>query len=132
MRLWKWSAAPLLALLSVAPSYAQWPRHYWGPPNGRWYNQYQPGQSVGTVWAYTLSLYGTPSQGSWRDLGNSQWVESNPAGQWNYVEIDRGPNFVDLLDQSRNLVVRLTPTRQYQRSVNDPNWAPNYSGRWVQ
>ena len=158
MSLWKWTAAPLLALLSVAPSYAQWPRHSWGPPNRyppysqRWYNpqqwnnQYQqpppvpqwntpyqqPDQSVGTVWAYTLSLYGTPSQGSWRDLGNGQWVETNPTGQWNYVEVGRGPNFVDLLDQNRNLVVRLTPTQQYQRSVNDPNWTPNYSGRWVQ
>jgi hypothetical protein len=156
MNLWKWAAAPLLALLSVAPSYAQWPRHSWGPqyrnpPYGRWYNppqwnnQYQPppppqwnnpyqqpGQGVGTVWVYSLSVYGTPSQGSWRDLGNGQWVETNPTGQWNYVEVGRGPNFVDLLDQNRNLVVRLTPTQQYQRSVNDPNWTPNYSGRWVQ
>jgi len=53
MSLWKWTAAATLALLSAAPSYAQWPRHYWGqnnyrPYSNRWYNpqpwnnRYQP------------------------------------------------------------------------------------------
>ena len=159
MSLWKWTVAVVLALLSAAPSYAQWPRHYWGPQNryapysNRWYNPYpqnnqyqpppppvpqlnnpyqQPGQGVGTVWAYTLSVYGTPSQGSWRDLGNGQWVETNPTGQWYYVETGRGPNFVDLFDQDRNTAVRLTPNQEFSRSGNDPNWTPGYTGRWAQ
>lgn len=153
MNLWKWTAAAVLALLSAAPSYADWPRHYWGPNYhnhwGRYYqqpwnNQYQPppppvpsyrppyqppapASAIGTVW-----VYGSQNEGSWRDLGNGQWVETNPTGQWYYVETGRGPNFIDLLDQNRGIAVRITPTQEYSRSVNDPNWAPGYAGRWVQ
>jgi hypothetical protein len=107
----------------------------WQPGyTGQWENNSypQPGQGVGTVWAYSLPVNGTPSQGSWRDLGNGQWVEANPTGQWNYVETGRGPDYVDLLDQNRNIAVRITPTQEYSRSVNDPNWAPGYQGQWVQ
>jgi hypothetical protein len=150
MSLWKWTAAALLALLTAVPSYAQWPRHYWGPErhrdHGRWYNpqrwnnQYQPPPPP--QWGYqpptaayagrSVWVYGSQNEGSWRDLGNGQWVETNPTGQWYYVETARGTDFIDLLDQNRHIAVRLTPNQEYSRSVNDPNWAPGYAGRWVQ
>jgi hypothetical protein len=150
MSLWKWTAAALLALLSIAPSYAQWPRHYWGPqnrypPHGRWYNpqpwnnQYQPpppppqwnnqppGYDGRTVW-----VYGSQNEGSWRDLGNGQWVETNPTGQFYYVETGRSRDYIDMLDQNRHIAVRLSATTQYARPENDPTWMPGYTGRWVQ
>jgi hypothetical protein len=142
MNLWKWTAAAVLALLTAVPSYAQWPRHYWGPPNqyrsypNRWYNpqpwnsQYQPPAAAydgRTVW-----VYGGQNEGSWRDLGNGQWVETNPTGQWYYIETARGRDFIDMLDQNRHIAVRLTNGQEYSRAETDPNWAPGYAGRWVQ
>jgi hypothetical protein len=150
MNLWKWTAAAVLALLTAVPSYAQWPRHTWGPErhpeHGRWYNphpwnnQYQPppppvpayqppapASGIGTVW-----VYGSQNEGSFQNQGNGQWVEANPTGQWYYVETARGVGFVDMLDQNRHIAVRLASGQMYSRAESDPNWAPGYSGRWVQ
>jgi hypothetical protein len=158
MSLWKWAAAAVLALLSAAPSYAQWPRHYWGPPNysppysGRWYNpqpynQYQPPPPP--VPSYQPSyqpppppapsqgpgsvwVYGSRNEGSFQALGNGQWVEQNPGGTFYYTEIGRGNQFVDLFDQNRRIYVRLQPGQMYSRAESQPNWDAGYSGRWVQ
>jgi hypothetical protein len=153
MTLWKWTAAAVLALLTAVPSYADWPRHHWGPEqhpeHGRWYNpprwnnQYQPPPppqwnypNPPPVAAYdgrSVWVYGSQNEGSWRALGNGQWVETNPTGQWYYVETARGRDFIDLLDQNRHIAVRLTNGQMYSRAEVDPNWgAPGYSGRWVQ
>ncbi len=155
MSLWKWTAAAVLALLSAAPSYAQWPRHYWGPNNyrpysNRWYNpypqnnQYQPpppppvpsyqpppppgpGQGTGTVW-----VYGSRNDGSFQDMGNGQWVETNPSAQFYYTEVGRGNGFVDLYDPNRQIYVRIQGTQLYSRSASQPNWDVGYSGHWAQ
>jgi hypothetical protein len=156
MNLWKWTAAAVLGLLTAVPSYAQWPRHHWGPPNynppysGRWYNpqppnQYQPppppvppyqpsyqpppppAQGTGSVW-----VYGSRNEGSFQALGNGQWVEQNPGGTFYYTEIGRGNGFVDLFDQNRRIYVRLTSGQMYSRAEPQPNWDAGYSGHWAQ
>ena len=152
MNLWKWTAAAVLALLTAVPSYAQWPRHHWGPPNhyphsGRWYNpqpwtnQYQPPpppvpsyqppppppQSTGSVW-----VYGSRNEGTFQATGNGQWVEANPNGAYYYVEVSRGPGFVEMFDQNRGIYVRLYSGQLYSRSASEPNWNAGYSGHWAQ
>jgi len=161
MNLWKWTAAAVLALLSAAPLYADWPRHSWGPNHhdnwGRWYyqqqqnNQYQP--PLPPVPSYqppyqpgyqpppppppsqgpgSVWVYGSRNEGSFRATGNGQWVEQNPGGTFYYTEIGRGNNFVDLFDQNRRIYVRLQPGQMYSRAESQPNWDAGYSGNWAQ
>ena len=149
MNLWRWTAAAALALLSAAPSYAQWPRHSWGPPSpnpppGGWYtpppwnSQVQPPpppppfqpppppQNTGSVW-----VYGSRNEGSFQAIGNGQWVESNPGGQFFYTETRRGRRFVEMYDRSRGIYVRIQGTQLYSRAQSQRNWDTGYSGRWV-
>jgi hypothetical protein len=77
-------------------------------------------------------IYGSQGEGSFRQLPNGNWVESNSTGQYNFREIRRTPTYIDLFDPSRNAFARLTDGMMYSHGLGDPVWHPGYRGTWQQ
>jgi hypothetical protein len=98
------------------------------PPVPQGNNPYQqPTPGTGSVW-----VYGSRNEGSFHEMGNGQWVETNPSAQLYYTEIGRGSGIVDLFDPNRRIYVRLTGGQLYSRAESQPNWDVGYSGNWAQ
>ena len=77
-----------------------------------------------------LWVYGNQGEGSFRQLSNGSWVESNYSGQYYYREIGRTPEFVDLFDANRNAFVRITDGIMYSHGLGDGHWNRGYTGQW--
>src|SRR5579883_2579119 len=152
--------AGAMLLGSVAPSWGQYPYRAYGgsryPPMPTWQQRYQPpgdggyqppgyggyqppgyggyqppGQMPGAQNdGRHLWVYGSQGEGSFRDMGNGNWVESNNTGQFQFRETARTPQYIDLFDPSRNAFARLTDRVMYQHGLGDPIWHQGYIGQW--
>jgi hypothetical protein len=141
---YNYSLIALLGLFTTASAQAQPPyypparsyphRHvrYPSAPVGRYdpfsggYNQQLPQQDPRQVWAYPGDTGGT-----FQHTSGNQWVQyRNRQSPFYYVEVGRTPEYVELLDQQRNLGVRLYPDRLWQSDAGG-DWFPNFEGRWV-
>ncbi len=77
-----------------------------------------------------LWVYGSRGEGSFRDMGDGTWVESNNTGQFRFRETARTAQFIDLFDPTRNAFARLTDRVMYHHGLGDPNWHQGYIGQW--
>jgi hypothetical protein len=143
-----------MLLVSVAPSWGQYPyRPYGGsryPQMPPWQQRYQPpgyggyqppgyggyqppGQGPGAQDdGRHLWVYGSRGEGSFRDMGDGNWVESNQTGEFHFREVARTPQFVELFDPDRSASVRLTNRVMYNHGPGDPVWHRGYIGQWEQ
>jgi hypothetical protein len=75
-------------------------------------------------------VYGSQGEGSFRQLNDGSWVESNYTGQYYYRELGRTPQFIDLFDPNRNAFVRIQDGIMYSHGLGDNHWNPGYVGHW--
>jgi hypothetical protein len=96
------------------------------------YNYQQPGYQMpmNPQDGRHLWVYGNQGEGSFRQLNDGSWVESNYTGQYYYRELGRTPQFVDLFDANRNAFVRLQDGIMYTHGLGENRWNPGYVGQW--
>jgi hypothetical protein len=76
-------------------------------------------------------VYRTPNiEGRFFQTGPRRWKEVNPTGSWYYREEGRTIEYVELYDDSRDLVVRLYSDALYQQAPDVPGWQLAYRGHW--
>ncbi len=152
MRLLQGILAGAMVLVTINPSQGQIPYRplqrspYWSgilgqrnypmsryqAPNYSMPNYQQPGypmpmnQSDGR----RLWVYGSQGEGSFRQMDNGSWVESNYSGQYYYRELGRTPRFVDLFDPNRNVFVRIQDEIMFSHGMGAYRWNPGYIGHW--
>ena len=155
MKLLQWVLSGALVLVTFNPSQAQIPyrpfRHSWpgmiGQRNYPLPNYQAPNYPVPTYPSpnyqnpgYQMPMnpadgrrvwvYGNQGEGSFRQLNDGSWVESNYSGQYYYRELGRTPQFVDLFDPNRNVFVRIQDGMMFSHGLGQYNWNPGYSGHW--
>ncbi len=156
MRLLQWILAGALALVTFSPSQAQIPyrplqrspnwsgilgqRNYpmsryqvpnYATPNYQ-PNYQQPGypMPMNQNDGRRLWVYGSQGEGSFRQLNDGSWVESNYSGQYYYRELGRTQQFVDLFDANRNVFVRIQDGMMFSHGMGTYRWNPGYVGHW--
>jgi hypothetical protein len=148
MRLFHWILAGAVTLGVTASSLAQYPYRNYRPPyypyGQRWQQRYTPpayypppsyqdpdyGPPAPQDDGRHLWVYGQRGEGSFRQLRDGSWVESNPTGTFYFREVNRTPDFVELYDASRGASARLTPGLMYHHGTGDPVWHPGHRGDW--
>lgn len=79
-------------------------------------------------WRYELA----GKEGSFRKVGGKHWLETNPDGvELEFEEMGRQASYVELLDRSRSLWLRLYDDRGEWRQGGDGSWALLAKGRWI-
>jgi len=109
--------APPPAYNPYPGGYGQQPAPYGQQPT----QQQDPRQA----WSYSADTGGT-----FQHAYGNQWLQyRNGQSPINFVEVGRTPDYVELLDQARNLGVRLYPTQLWQTTPQG-TWQPMFAGQW--
>jgi hypothetical protein len=77
-----------------------------------------------------LWVYGSQGEGSFRQLPNGMWMESNSTGRYFFREVRRTPESIELYDDSRRASALLTDDMMYHHGPGDPVWHRGYQGSW--
>jgi hypothetical protein len=95
------------------------------PPSDAFYRMPQQQTDGRGLW-----VYGSQGEGSFQQLPDGSWVESNSTGQYHFLETARTPTHIDLFDPNRNAFARLTDRVMYHHGLGDPSWHQGYIGQW--
>jgi hypothetical protein len=76
------------------------------------------------VWVHSL--------GSFTDQGNGRWVEQSNTGTYNFTEVARTPDYIELYDASRGARARLYNNAMYSLAAGASDWGLSYNGQWQQ
>ena len=74
------------------------------------------------LWRHSKGAFELQSDGSWVELEGGKKI-------WTFQEVERSANQIELLDQSRNLRLRLM-AREVRLGSNNA-WPVLYRGEWV-
>ena len=76
-------------------------------------------------------VYPNAGGGSFAENSDGTWTERNALSSFQYQEVNRTPQYVELYDAARNLYARLYPNTMYQKSIDTGwEWQPAYNGHW--
>ena len=85
-----------------------------------------PARTGRHVWAY-----GQGDRLDFRQLEGRRWVEEASDGNYYYREVERTPDYIQLIDPDRQASVRLYANAMYSHGPGDPNWYFGQPGHWV-
>lgn len=68
--------------------------------------------------------------GSFTKIDKGTWMEKNNSSSFQFKEIRTDDNETILLDEKRNIYVKLTATEMWASAGNDKSWKKNYVGAW--
>jgi len=75
-------------------------------------------------------VYRDAGGGEFRHLEGKRWVQYASDGQFNFREMARTPDYVELFDAQRNLAIRIYPDRYNQWTPEQRQWVPMLAGHW--
>lgn len=81
----------------------------------------RPGVRI--VWTYAGGRF---------EKDGENWIERDTSGRiiYRFIEMQRGPEYVEIYDASRTLSLRMFSTHSIWRRDGMPDWANLYAGRW--